>query len=211
MRVLIIVDVQRDFLPGGALPVRDGDAVVPVINGVIPGFEIIVATRDWHPAGHGSFAANHAGRQPGDVVELDGLEQVLWPVHCVQNTPGAELAAALDTRRIERVFDKGTDPGVDSYSGFFDNARRHATGLHAYLETRGVTDVYTVGLATDFCVQATARDALELGYRTHVFADACRAVNLHAGDGDAALEGLRRAGVRVIDSRRIGAAEASSA
>jgi nicotinamidase/pyrazinamidase len=142
--------------------------------------------------------------RPGDVVDLNGLEQVLWPAHCIQNTPGAEFAASLDTSRVARVFDKGTDPGVDSYSGFFDNSRRHETGLHEYLKSRSVTEVYVAGLATDVCVQATALDALELGHRTHVIADACRSVNLHAGDGDAALAAMRRAGVRVVGSESLG-------
>ena len=200
MRALIIVDLQKDFLPGGALAVRNSDEVIPVINALMPGFELIVATRDWHPPNHGSFAENHPGKRPGDVVELNGLKQILWPTHCVQKTPGAELAPSLDTGRIARVFDKGTDPGVDSYSGFFDNARRHKTGLHEYLKDHDVTDVYVAGLATDVCVRATALDALDLGYNTYVIEDACRSVELHIGDGEAALAAMRRAGILVISS-----------
>ena len=203
MQALIIVDLQKDFLPGGALAVADGDAVIPVVNGLMPGFELIVATRDWHPPNHGSFAENHHGKRPGGVVELNGLKQVLWPAHCVQNTPGAELADALDISRIARVFDKGTDPGVDSYSGFFDNGRRSETGMRRYLESRDVIELYVAGLATDVCVRATALDAVELGYHTHVIEDACHGVELHAGDTEAAIAAMREAGVFIVSSGRL--------
>ena len=163
MKALIIVDVQNDFCPGGALPVPEGDRVVEVINRIQPGFDLVVATQDWHPADHGSFAANHPGRRPGEQIELAGLPQILWPVHCVQGTPGAELHPGLDRSRIARVFRKGTDPSVDSYSGFFDNGRRASTGLGEYLKDQGVTDVYVCGLATDYCVKATALDAVASG------------------------------------------------
>src|SRR5262249_20450868 len=143
--------------------------------------------QDWHPAHHGSFAASHPGRKIGELIQLNGLPQVLWPVHCVQVSPGAELAATLDTARIARVFPKGTDPAIDSYSGFFDNGHRKATGLGEHLRERGVTDVYVLGLATDYCVKATALDAVGLGFKTHLIADGCRGVNLKAGDVDRAL------------------------
>ena len=164
MKALIIGDVQNDFCPGGALPVPGGDQVVEVINRMQPKFELVVAIQDWHPADHGSFAANHPGRSPGEQIELAGLPQILWPVHCVQGTPGAELHPGLDRSRIARVFRKGTDPSVDSYSGFFDNGRRSSTGLGEYLKDQGVTDVYICGLATDYCVKATAMDAANLGF-----------------------------------------------
>jgi nicotinamidase/pyrazinamidase len=204
MRALIVVDLQRDFLPGGALAVKEGDAVIPVVNALMPSFDLVVATRDWHPPNHGSFAENHPDKQPGDVVELNGLKQILWPTHCVQNTAGAELAAALDTGRIAQVVDKGTDPGVDSYSGFFDNGRRHETGLHEYLESHDVTEVDVAGLATDVCVRATALDAAGLGYHTRVIEDACRAVELRPGDEEAAITEMKRAGIRVVGSDSIG-------
>ena len=156
---LIIVDLQNDFLPGGALAVPRGDEIVEVINRAQTLFELVVATQDWHPANHISFAVNHPGRRPGDVVEVAGLAQALWPVHCVQNTPGAALSSQLDTRRIARVFHKGTDPGVDSYSAFFDNAARQGTGLAEYLRAAGVGQVFLAGLATEFCVAFTARFA----------------------------------------------------
>src|SRR3954468_12732007 len=153
MNALIIVDVQNDFVPGGALPVPEGDKVLPVINNLQPKFDLVVATQDWHPASHGSFAANHPGKKPGDVIQLKGLPQILWPVHCVQNTTGAAFVPTLDAKRIAKVFPKGTDPQVDSYSGFFDNGRQKATGLAEYLKQRGVTELYIVGLATDYCVK----------------------------------------------------------
>jgi nicotinamidase/pyrazinamidase len=200
MKALILVDVQNDFLPGGALPVPEGDAVVPVANRVQAAVDLIVATQDWHPANHGSFAANHPHRKPGEVIELGGLTQVLWPVHCVQNTGGAAFAPGLETRRITRIFPKGTDAEIDSYSGFFDNGHKQATGLGDYLRARGVTDVYVLGLATDYCVKATALDARDLGFATHLIVDGCRGVNLRAGDVDRAIDAMRVAGVRVVQS-----------
>src|SRR5690349_4234406 len=168
MRALILVDIQNDFLPGGALAVPRGDEVIPVANRVQRAFDLVVATQDWHPANHGSFAASHPGRKPGELAKLGGLPQVMWPVHCVQGSPGAAFATALDTSRVARVFPKGTDVGIDSYSGFFDNGHKKATGLGDFLRTRGVTEVYVLGLATDYCVKATALDARQLGFTTHL-------------------------------------------
>jgi len=202
-RALIIIDVQNDFLPGGALAVPGGDEVVCVINRLQGAFSRVLATQDWHPANHGSFATQHPGRAPGDVIELNGLAQTLWPVHCVQHTDGAGFAGALDTRRIEKIFHKGADPRVDSYSGFFDNGRRHATGLGDFLRGQDIEEVFIAGLATDYCVKATALDAARLGFVTHVIADACRAVNLDPGDGPRALDEMRAAGVRVITSGEV--------
>lgn len=203
MRALIVVDVQNDFLPGGALPVPQGDAVIPVANRVLQAFDLVVATQDWHPPHHGSFAASHPGRRPGEVIELAGLEQVLWPVHCVQGTPGAELAAALERGRTQRIFQKGVDPQVDSYSGFFDNARRRATGLEDWLRQRGVNEVYVLGLATDYCVKYTALDARALGLRTWLIEDGCRGVERNPGDVSRALEEMRKAGVEIIRSHEL--------
>jgi nicotinamidase/pyrazinamidase len=199
MNALILVDLQNDFLPGGALPVPDGDAVIPIANRVQGAFELIVATQDWHPTNHGSFAANQPGRKPGDLGELGGLPQVLWPVHCVQNTGGAAFAPGLETRRVTRIFPKGTDPTIDSYSGFFDNGHRKATGLGDYLHSRGVTDVFILGLATDYCVKATALDARQLGFTTHLILGGCRGVNLRPGDADRAVDAMRAAGVQTAD------------
>jgi len=203
MKALVIVDVQNDFCPGGALAVPEGDRVIPVINGLQPRFNLVVATQDWHPPDHGSFAANHQGKQPGDVVELGGLEQILWPVHCVHHTPGAALHPDLEHARFARVFQKGADPGIDSYSGFFDNGRRKATGLDDYLKQRAVADVYVCGLATDYCVKLTALDAVRLGFATHLIEDACRGVNLEPGDVVRAIEEMRSQGVTVVNSEQI--------
>jgi nicotinamidase/pyrazinamidase len=203
MRALILVDIQNDFLPGGALAVPDGDAVVPVANALMPGFSLVVATQDWHPADHGSFAANHPGRRPGEVIALGGLAQVLWPVHCVQGTRGAEFADGLDRGRIGRVFVKGTDPEIDSYSGFFDNERRKSTGLGEFLRAAGVDEVVVLGLATDYCVRFTALDALSLGLRTVLVVDGCRGVELQAGDSARAIEAVRAAGGVVVTSAEL--------
>jgi nicotinamidase/pyrazinamidase len=200
---LLVVDVQNDFLPGGALAVPEGDAVVPVLNRILGCFSLVVATQDWHPAHHGSFAASHAGRRVFEQIDLHGLPQTLWPVHCVQDTPGAELAPGLQRERITRVFPKGTDPAVDSYSGFFDNGHRRATGLGDWLKAQGVQVVYVGGLATDYCVKFTAMDAVRLGFQTHLITDACRGVNLQPGDVDRAVTEMKAAGVQVLDSHAI--------
>ena len=180
MRALIVVDVQNDFLPGGALAIPDGDAVVAPINRLMSNASqmISLATQDWHPADHCSFAENHQGKKPGDVVEVNGCEQTLWPVHCVQGTPGAEFAPDLDSHRFAEVFKKGIDPLVDSYSGLFDNERRRATGLAAHLDGLGVDTVFVAGLATDYCVKFTALDVLALGRRTILVSAGCRRVDL---------------------------------
>lgn len=198
MRALILVDLQYDFMPGGALAVRDGDTTVEVANRLMPGFELVVATQDHHPRDHGSFVTQHAGEAVGAQIDLHGLPQTVWPEHCVQGTRGAELHDALDVARIARVFPKGTDRTVDSYSGFFDNGKRKATGLADYLRERGVTEVVVMGLATDYCVKFTALDAAALGFRTSVITDGCRAVDLQPGDAERALAELRAAGVRTV-------------
>jgi len=202
-RALILVDLQNDFVPGGALAVRDGDAVIPVANRIQPAFDLIVASRDWHPRDHGSFAANHPGKRVGDVIDLNGLPQILWPVHCVENTPGAEFVPGLDTSRIDRVFLKGTDRDIDSYSAFFDNGHRKSTGMGDYLKERGVRDVYVCGLATDYCVNFTALDALKLGFNVHLIEDASRGVNLKPDDSANALDGIHRAGGQIIPSESL--------
>src|SRR5262245_56174161 len=166
MNALILVDIQNDFLPGGALAVPDGDKIIPVANKLQGAFPLIVATQDWHPANHGSFAANHPGKKVFEQIDLNGLPQTLWPNHCVQNTKGTELAPSLDRERIVKIFPKGTDPNIDSYSGLFDNGHRKSTGLGEWLKGRGVTDVFVCGLATDYCVKFTALDAAQAGFKT---------------------------------------------
>jgi len=165
MKTLILVDVQTDFMPGGALAVPDGDAVVPAINGLMNDYELIVATQDWHPPGHKSFASAHPGRKPFEVTELHGLEQTLWPDHCVQGTDGAAFHPDLDLRRVEAIVRKGMDPEIDSYSGFYDNGHRKSTGLAGYLREKSADDLYFCGLAADICVYYTLMDALKAGFR----------------------------------------------
>jgi nicotinamidase/pyrazinamidase len=197
MNALILVDLQNDFLPGGALGVPGGDEVIPLANRLMDDFDIVVATQDWHPPDHGSFAANHPGRQVFEMIDLHGLPQTLWPVHCVQGTPGAEFAPGLDAGRITRVFRKGTRPEVDSYSGLFDNGRRHSTGLAEWLREQGVKRVTVCGIATDYCVKFTALDAVAEGFEVTLHLPACRGVDLQTGDIAAAVEAMREKGVRI--------------
>lgn len=201
MTALLIVDIQHDFLPGGALPVPKGDEVIPLIHELheLP-FDLIVATKDWHPPGHGSFAANHPGKKPGEHVMLEGIDQVLWPVHCVQGTHGAEFAAAWS---VDRVFLKGTDPKIDSYSAFFDNQHLRPTGLGDFLKSHGINDVYITGLATDYCVFYSVLDALHLGFKVHVVTDACRGIDLKRGDVQKALDKMAKAGALLTTVERI--------
>ncbi len=203
MQTLILVDIQNDFLPGGALAVPDGDAIVPVVNRLLPHFDLVVATQDWHPPDHGSFAVNHPGHAAFEQVELDGLPQTLWPVHCVQNTGGACFAPGLDTSRIARVFPKGADPRVDSYSGLFDNGHRASTGLAEWLRSQGAKDLWVCGLATDYCVKFTAQDAAAEGFNVNFIADACRGIDQPPGSDAAAIEAMRAAGVRVVQSLEV--------
>lgn len=203
MRALILVDIQNDFCPGGSLEVPEGDQVVPVANRLQHAFELVVAGQDWHPPDHLSFAEQHPGHEVGEVIEVAGLSQILWPVHCVQDTPGARFHSALQRKRIAHIVRKGTDREIDSYSAFFDNGHRRATGLADYLQQRGVTDVFVCGLATEYCVKFTALDAVELGFTTHVVLDGCRGVNLQAGDVDKALDEMREAGVQLVRASEI--------
>ena len=200
MKALILVDIQNDFLPGGALAVPDGDAVIPVANKLQAVFPLVVATQDWHPANHGSFAASHPGKKVFEQMELNGLPQTLWPVHCVQNTKGADLANALDRNRIAKIFPKGTDAGIDSYSGLFDNGHRKSTGLGEWLKVQGVTEVFVCGLATDYCVKFTALDAVGMGFKTHFIEDASRGVNLRPDDVKNAIEEMKRARIAIVQS-----------
>jgi len=200
---LILVDIQNDFLPGGALAVPDGDAIIPIVNRLQAAFPLVVATQDWHPANHGSFAANHPGKKVFEQVVLHGLPQTLWPVHCVQGTAGAELALGLQRERIAKIFSKGTDAGIDSYSGLFDNGHRKSTGLGEWLKSTGVTEVFVCGLATDYCVKCTALDAAESGFKTHFIEDASRGVNLQPNDVRDAIAEMNRAGIGTVQSSDI--------
>jgi nicotinamidase/pyrazinamidase len=204
MRALLLVDLQNDFCPGGALQVNRGDQTVAIANRLLPHFATVAATQDWHPHDHQSFAANHPGKQPYEMIDLHGLMQVLWPVHCVRDTPGAELHGELDRARITEIFHKGTDPAIDSYSGFFDNGKRKATGLADWLRSRWVQQLYVMGLATDYCVRATALDARSLGFDVWLVQDGCRGVELKPGDTDRAIAELRGAGCAIVESGAIG-------
>ncbi len=183
MNALILVDIQNDFCPGGSLAVHDGDNIVPVVNQLQKLFSLVVVTKDWHPANHSSFS--------------------IWPPHCVQGSAGAEFVKELETSRIEKVFLKGTDQLIDSYSGFFDNEHLRATGLGDYLKERDVDSVTIAGLATDYCVKFTALDAAGLGFKTSVVLDACRGVEVKQGDTMRAIEEMRAAGVQIIESREL--------
>jgi len=205
MRALVLVDLQNDFMPGGALAVTEGDLVVPVANALMPRFALVVATQDWHPADHGSFASNNPGHAPGDVVELGGVSQVLWPDHCVQQTPGASFHSALNVAGIDAVIRKGANADVDSYSGFFDNDGQTDTGLNELLSSQGVDELVIMGLATDYCVRWTVLDAVGLGFGVTVITDGCRAVEVTPGDGDAALSEMRAAGARLTTSGELDA------
>jgi nicotinamidase/pyrazinamidase len=202
-RVLLIIDVQNDFCPGGSLAVEDGDAVVPVINAIMPLFHRVVATQDWHPPDHVSFASSHLGRKPLDLVDAGGIEQMLWPDHCVQATRGAELHPRLESGRIELVLRKGLRRNLDSYSAFFENDRRTDTGLRFYLKGMGTRDIYLCGLATDYCVCASALDARKLGFRVALVKDACRGVDHPTGSVQEALAKMEKAGVIMTESEAV--------
>jgi len=203
MNALIIVDLQNDFLPGGALAVPHGNEVIPLANELQQRFELVLATQDWHPPNHGSFAANHSGKKPGDRIMLDGIEQILWPVHCVQNTNGAEFAPSFDTSRIAHIFHKGIDPKIDSYSTFFDNAHRRETGLADYLKKRAINEIYLMGLALDYCVKYSTLDARQLGLNTYVIVDGCRGIELEAGDIERAIDEMKRVGAVLLQSSEL--------
>ena len=199
---LIVVDIQNDFLPGGALAVPRGDETVAIANRLMPLFPTVVLTADWHPADHASFASQHAGKSPYDVVPMPYGNQVLWPDHCVAGTTGADFAAGLETVRAHAVIRKGTDKNCDSYSGFLAADRKTPTGLAGYLKSRGVMTVFVCGLATDFCVAWTAQDAAVAGFKTYLIEDASRAIDA-GGSLAAAMAGLKTAGVGVIEKKDV--------
>jgi nicotinamidase/pyrazinamidase len=202
MKGLLIVDVQNDFLPGGALGVPKGDQIIPIINQLQEIFTCVIATKDWHPPNHISFASNH-GKRAGEIIEVKGMKQELWPDHCIQGSYGAEFAPALHTEKIRRVFFKGVDPQIDSYSTFYDNAHLRATGLGEYLQTLGVDEIYIAGLATDYCVKYSALDGREMGLKIHVVLDGCRGIDLKEGDIDRAIEEMKAAGVHMVSSDQL--------
>ncbi|KFF24944.1 bifunctional nicotinamidase/pyrazinamidase [Chryseobacterium vrystaatense] len=177
MKALIIIDVQYDFLPGGALAVNHGDEIVQTINELQPTYDLVVATQDWHPRGHKSFFTSHPGKTAFEEITLNGLNQVLWPEHCIQGTKGAELVPELSTDAVEAIFRKGMDKEIDSYSGFFDNGKKKSTGMADYLKGRGVTEVAVCGVAADYCVYYTANDALDLGFKSSIIERASKPID----------------------------------
>ena len=196
---LLLIDIQHDFLHGGALAVPNGNEVIPIANAMMERFDTVIATQDWHPAGHGSFASTHAKSQY-EVIDLHGLPQVLWPDHCIQGTHGAEFHPTLHTDRFDQVIRKGSDPTVDSYSGFADNGGRIQTELDESLRSKGIQTLYICGLATDYCVKFTVLDALTRGYTVYLIVDGCRGVNQHIHDSQKAILEMEKAGAKLIAS-----------
>ncbi len=198
MDCLLLIDLQNDFMPGGPLAVPGGDEVIPVAHRLAARFQHVLCSQDWHPWNHGSFASQHPGRAPGDVVDLGGVKQVLWPDHCIQESRGADFHSDLDRSLLNTVFRKGVDRDLDSYSAFFDNGHRRSTGLGEHLRSIGVESVWLMGLATEYCVKFSALDAVGLGFRTTVISDGCRGIDLESGDVERAWRRLRDAGVKVV-------------
>lgn len=201
MKTLVIIDVQNDFTLGGALAVPNGDEIVPLINDLQSKFDLVIATQDWHPEGHASFASSHDGKKPFEQIDLDGIEQVLWPDHCVQNSEGAEFHPDLKTSKIEAIFRKGTNPKIDSYSGFYDNAHLKSTGLAGYLKEKGAKELFFVGLAGDYCVYFSAKDALSEGFEVTLIEDGTRA--LDEENFKKAKEEIVAKGAKIISSSEI--------
>ena len=200
---LLIIDMQRDFMPGGALSVPDADLLIPRINHLMKAFPLVVATKDFHPKGHVSFASSHPGKKIGESIEVSGSMQTLWPDHCVQQAHGSDFHPTLDTTQIHHVVTKGMHVDIDSYSAFFDNAHNSSTGLGEYFKSRGITKLFVTGVATDYCVLFSVIDALHLGFSVFVIEDVCRAVDLQEGDEQRAYEAMGKKGARVIRSQDV--------
>ena len=201
MKALLLIDIQNDFIPGGALAVPEGDQIVAIVNQLQPHVDLVVATQDCHPVHHKSFASSHPGKQIFEKIDLDGLEQVLWPDHCTQGSWGAAFAPDLNLHKVEAIFRKGTDEDIDSYSGFYDNGHRKNTGLAAYLRGRNISEIYLAGLAGDYCVYFSAKDALQEGFTTFLIDDAIRAINNE--DYERAKEEISQKGGKIISSKNL--------
>lgn len=206
MNALILVDLQNDFFPGGSLEVKHGDMVLPAVNKLISmPFDLVIASQDYHPRNHVSFAKTH-GKEVGDIIKIDNIEQILWPVHCVINTEGVQLAPGWDLSKVDFMILKGTDPLIDSYSTFFDNGFKKSTGLEKILREKKIHTLYIAGLATDYCVKYSVMDALSLGFKVKVVKEACKAVNLHPNDEKKAYKEMEEAGAEIVsvDDIKIG-------
>ncbi|TVZ26158.1 nicotinamidase/pyrazinamidase [Gillisia sp. Hel_I_86] len=201
MKALVIIDMQNDFIPGGSLAVPGGDEIVPIINELQNKFDLVIATQDWHPKDHSSFAENHPEKKEFESIKLHGMDQKLWPVHCVQNSKGAEFHPKLHTERIEAIFRKGTDKNIDSYSGFYDNAHLKSTGLAGYFKEKGVTTLYFCGLAADYCVYFSVMDALNEGFEAILLEDATRAIS--EVDFEKAKKAILHAGGNIIATSEV--------
>lgn len=199
MRALLLIDLQNDFMPGGALAVPDADQCIVAANIAQQYFNIVLASKDWHPADHLSFAHHYELKKPGDVVVVDGLHQTLWPKHCIQHTKGAALSYQLDQTKIRHVITKGTERALDSYSVFFDNAQRHETGFSSYLKLSGIEELFMLGVATEYCVKFSALDAIKLGFKATVIVDGCRGIGLKSTDIPEALEEMHHHGVNLVN------------
>jgi nicotinamidase/pyrazinamidase len=201
MKALVVIDVQNDFIPGGQLEVQQGDLIVPVINRLQKFFDLVVATQDWHPQNHKSFASNHSNKKPFDEINLNGQKQILWPDHCVQGSKGAEIHPDLEINKIAAIFRKGMDPEIDSYSGFYDNDHQMSTGLSGYLKEKEITEIYFCGLAADICVYYTLKDSLKEGFFATLIEDASRPLS---NDAFISIKNeLTKMGVRIINSNEI--------
>lgn len=200
---LLIIDIQNDFCPGGSLEVPEGDTIIPVVNQLAHTFPFVVATKDWHPEGHISFASRHEGKQPAETIDVDGLEQILWPDHCIQGSEGAEFHRDLDVKPLNLILHKGTKRDLDSYSAFFENDKETPTGLEFLLQGHGFERVFVCGLAEDVCVYFTARDARQLNLETYVISDATRGVNVPEGNLENAREDMKNAGVEFVESKEL--------
>ncbi len=198
MRSLLIVDIQNDFVSGGSLEVPGGEQIIPLVNELSKKFDLVVATQDWHPQNHKSFASNHHGKKPFDKIQLGDIQQVLWPDHCVQGTSGAQFHPQFNMNPVEAIFRKGMDPEIDSYSGFYDNGHKKSTGLAGYLKSRGVQSVYLCGLAGDYCVFYSTKDALKEGFKTFIIEDATRSII--PADFEKAKKEVRQLGATVFTS-----------
>lgn len=202
-QTLLIIDIQNDFCPGGALEVEEGDKIVPLVNSLMARFPLIAATQDWHPPDQISFASQHSGKNPFDTIQIEDYEQILWPEHCVAGTRGAEFHNDLDTDKFNLILRKGTDSKIDSYSAFKENDGKTLTGLAGYLSALKIEEVFLCGLATNVCVMFSALDAVDSGFKTSIISDACRGIDTPAGAVDASIEQMKKKGVHIIKSQDI--------